>query len=312
MIRPQAEKPALVIGTRGSPLALAQAEETRKRLIAAHPELDDGAIHIRVIRTSGDRIQDRTLAESGGKGLFTKEIEEALAEGSVDLAVHSMKDMPTQLPPGLIMAAYLPREDHRDGLLSLTPTTLDALPVGSVVGTASLRRAAFLLHRRPDLQLVPLRGNVQTRMRKLEEGHVAATFLALAGLKRLGLSPDGLTPLSEEDMLPAVAQGCIGIECREDDARVLALLAPLDDAPTRRRIEAERLFLAMLDGSCRTPIAGLAEILHDGMLRFRGAIARPDGSEMLSIERIGGNGLVLAREAADDLRRRGGAEFFKA
>lgn len=304
-------KPALTIGTRGSPLALAQAQETRQRLLSAHPGLRESDIAIQIIKTTGDRIQDRALAEAGGKGLFTKEIEDALLDGGIDLAVHSMKDMPTQLPAGLAMAAYLPREDVRDVLLATTRTRLADLPRNAVVGTASLRRKAFLLARRPDLQVVTFRGNVQTRLRKLEEGVVAATFLALAGLHRLKLAPEGMCVLEPEDMLPAVAQGAIGIECRADDARVLGFLAALDDPDTRLRVEAERALLQVLDGSCRTPIAALAE-LDGGTLRLRGAIARPDGSDLMEIERRGSSsdGVAMGRDAGAELKSRIGPGFF--
>ncbi|MFC3675653.1 hydroxymethylbilane synthase [Ferrovibrio xuzhouensis] len=309
--KPVPVTPVLTIGTRGSPLALAQAQETRQRLLLAHPALREAEIVVRVIKTTGDRIQDRSLADSGGKGLFTKEIEDALLDGSIDLAVHSMKDMPTKLPEGLTIAAYLPREDVRDVLLALKPTTLAGLPQGATVGTASLRRKAFLLARRPDLSVVTFRGNVQTRLRKLEDGNVAATFLALAGLHRLKIAPPGMQVLSPEEMLPAVAQGAIGIECREDDARVRDFLAPLDDAPTRLRAEAERALLAALDGSCRTPIAALAEI-DNGHMRLRAAIARPDGTELMETERDGaaGEGIALGADAGAELRRRIGPDFF--
>jgi hydroxymethylbilane synthase len=310
MMVPHQGKALLTIGTRGSPLALAQAHETRQRLLSAHADLAEADIAISIIKTSGDRIQDRALSEAGGKGLFTKEIEEGLLDGSVDLAVHSMKDMPTQLPAGLIMAAYLPREDPRDVLLAASPTSFDDLPRGAVVGTSSLRRKAFLLARRPDLEVVNFRGNVQTRLNRLAEGRVAATFLALAGLRRLNILPEGMTVLPPSVMLPAVAQGAIGIECRENDARVLALLKPLDDAPTRRRVEAERSLLAILDGSCRTPIAALAELQDDGSMRLRAAIARPDGSELLETERQGQDGVAMGQDAGDELKRRAGPDFF--
>lgn len=306
------EKPVLSIGTRGSPLALAQAHETRDRLLQAHPALREDQIAIRVIKTTGDQIQDRALAEAGGKGLFTKEIEEALLSGEIDLAVHSMKDMPTALPAGLMMGAYLPREDVRDALLAVQPMSLSDIPQGATVGTASLRRKAFLLARRPDLKVVTFRGNVQTRLRKLEEGVVTATFLAMAGLNRLKIAPPGMRVLQTDEMLPAVAQGCIGIECRENDPRVLDYLKPLDDAATRMRVEAERALLAVLDGSCRTPIAALAEL--DGVgLRLRGAIARPDGTDLIEIERRGNarDGVKLGEDAGAELRSRIGPDFFK-
>lgn len=303
--------PVLTIGTRGSPLALAQAQETRDRLLKAHPGLREAEIAIRIIKTTGDRIQDRPLSEAGGKGLFTKEIEEALLAGEIDLAVHSMKDMPTQLPAGLVMAVYLPREDVRDVLLSVAPMDLADLPQGATVGTSSLRRKAFLLARRPDLNVVNFRGNVQTRIRRLEEGLVAATFLAMAGLNRLKIAPAGMRVLQTDEMLPAVAQGAIGIECRENDTRVMEFLTPLDDAPTRMRVEAERALLAVLDGSCRTPIAALAEL--DGVgLRLRGAIARPDGSELIEMEQHGNarDGVALGQALGEQLKGRMGPGFF--
>ncbi len=304
------ERASIVIGTRGSPLALAQARETRSRLLATISTLADNDVAIQTYKTTGDRIQDRSLADSGGKGLFTKEIEDALLAGEIDLAVHSMKDMPTRLPDGLIMAAYLPREDPRDVLLGARPWTLQTLPQGAVVGTSSLRRKALLLVRRPDLQVIEFRGNVETRLRKLQEGVAAATFLARAGLNRLGITPSGLHILSPEEMLPAVAQGAIGIECRASDTSLLRHLAKLDDVPTRRRVEAERSLLAVLDGSCRTPIAALAEIDATGSLRLRAAIAKPDGSVLLETERQGDDGVAMGADAGAELRARGGADFF--
>ncbi len=254
-----AEFPRLRLGTRGSPLALAQANEVRARLIAAHPELAaEDAVEIVAITTTGDKIQDRTLAEIGGKGLFTKEIEEALLAGRIDAAVHSMKDVPTWLPEGLEISTILPREDPRDALFSTGGQDLAGLPAGSVVGTASLRRQAQVLLARPDLRVVPLRGNVQTRLRKLAEGQVDATLLAMAGLKRLGKSGEVSAVLAPEVMLPAVAQGAIGIEVRGDDASTRDTLAALDDADSAIRVAAERACLAVLDGSCRTPIAAFA------------------------------------------------------
>ena len=273
--------PSLRIGTRGSPLALAQAEETRLRLEQAFPELI-GMIAIEVIHTTGDKIQDRPLAAIGGKGLFTKEIDEAQLEGRVDIAVHSMKDVPTLLPDGLTLGALLPREDVRDVLISSKGRSLADLPEGAVVGSASLRRAAQILRRRPDLSVVPFRGNVQTRLRKLAEGQVDATLLAMAGLNRLGVMPIEAVPLSVEEMLPAVAQGAIGVTCRAGDDRALAFLAALDDESTRCRVTAERAFLAVLDGSCRTPIAGLAML--DGVrLTLSGMILRPDGTQAYDV-----------------------------
>lgn len=297
--------PPLRIGTRGSPLALAQAHQTRDRLMAAHPHLRaPGAIEIVVIKTTGDRILDRTLAEAGGKGLFTKEIEEALAAGAVDLAVHSMKDVPTWLPDGLAVTCLLPREDPRDAFFSRDGTGLDALPAGAVVGTASLRRQAQVLARRPDLRVVPLRGNVQTRLRKLTEGAVDATLLALAGLRRLGLADRATAVLEPEVMLPAVAQGAIGIETRIGDDRVNALLAPLNCARTALCVAAERALLAVLDGSCRTPIAALARLEADGRLRLDGLVASPDGTRVHRTTRTGdpAEAVRLGRDAGAELR----------
>ncbi|MCC7167991.1 MAG: hydroxymethylbilane synthase [Rhodospirillales bacterium] len=275
----------LRIGTRGSPLALAQANETKARLERTHAALA-GAIELVVIKTTGDAVLDRPLAEIGGKGLFTKEIDEALLDGRIDLAVHSMKDVPTVLPQGTVMAAYLEREDPRDAFISLKAKSLADLAPGSVVGSASLRRAAQILNRRPDLKVVSLRGNVQTRLRKLEEGEVDATLLAMAGLKRLGLEHHVTAAIEPEDLLPAVAQGAIGIAARTDDAKVLGYLKPLNHRATEVRVTAERAMLAVLDGSCRTPIAALARI-EGKMLKFNGLIAKPDGSEVLNVYREG-------------------------
>jgi hydroxymethylbilane synthase len=300
---------SLRIGTRGSPLALAQAEETRARLEAAFPDLI-GRIAIEIISTTGDRVQDRPLAEIGGKGLFTKEIDEAQLEGRVDIAVHSMKDVATRLPDGLVLAALLPREDVRDALISTKGRSLAELPHGAVVGSASLRRAAQILRRRPDISVIPFRGNVQTRLRKLAEGQVDATLLAMAGLNRLGTMPPEAVPLSVEEMLPAVAQGAIGITCREDDRRALDFVSALDDGPTRQRVTAERAFLAVLDGSCRTPIAGLADY-DGGRLAFTGMILKPDGSRAYDVV---ASGLVSEPEAlgestAQTLLELAGADF---
>lgn len=302
----------LRIGTRGSPLALAQAAETRRRLREAHPGMGEAELEIVVIRTTGDRIQDRALAEAGGKGLFTKELEEALLDGRIDLAVHSMKDVPTFLPDGLAIVALLEREDVRDALIAPGARTIADLAPGARVGTASLRRQAQLLHRRPDLQVATLRGNVQTRLSRLAEGRVDATLLALAGLKRLGLAAKASAVIPVEEMLPAVAQGAIGLECRDGDARTRSLLAPLSHRETELCVAAERAMLASLDGSCRTPIAGLADILADGSLRLRAEILKPDGSEVLACERLGpaGEGVAMGRDAGAELKRRGGPGFF--
>ncbi len=302
----------LKIGTRGSPLALAQAHETRDRLAAAHGELGAaGAIEIVVIRTSGDRLQSGLLAELGGKGLFTKEIEEALMSDSIDIAVHSMKDVPSRLPDGLDIACVLPREDPRDAFLSAAAPSLAELPDGAVVGTASLRRKAILLNRRPDLKVVPFRGNVNTRLRKLADREVDATLLAVAGLKRLGKADAATEILSPDDMLPAVCQGTICIECRASDDATRRLLEPIHHVPSALRAAAERALLVGLDGSCRTPIAALCEFA-DGGLRFRALIARTDGGGMVETERLGAeaDAEAMGADAADELRRRAGPDYF--
>ena len=306
---PTADAP-LRIGTRGSPLALAQAHETRARLMAAHG-LPEDAFAIVVIKTTGDRILDRPLKEIGGKGLFTREIEDDLLAGRIDLAVHSMKDMPTLQPEGLVIDCHLPREDVRDAFVSLDGRGLGDLPEGAVVGSSSLRRRAQLALRRPDLRLVEFRGNVQTRMRKLGDRVADATFLAMAGLNRLGLAEVPRTAVDPSDMLPAVAQGAIGIERRAADARVAALLDPIHDRDTGLRLACERAFLRALDGSCETPIAGLAELDGD-RLRFRGEILRPDGSDVLSEAGEGAatEGAALGEACARALLERAPAGFF--
>ena len=269
----------LKIGTRGSPLALAQAHETRDRLMAAF-DLPQDAFEIVVIKTTGDRVLDRPLKEIGGKGLFTREIEEDLAAGRIDIAVHSMKDMPTIQPEGLVLDTHLPREDVRDALVTLEGGAFAGLAEGATVGTSSLRRRAQLLWRRPDLRVVEFRGNVQTRLKKLAEGVAEATFLAIAGLNRLAMDEVKRSAIAAEDMLPAVAQGAIGIERRADDTRVADMLAAIHCTETGTRLAAERAYLAALDGSCETPIAGLSE-LDGGTIRLRGEILRPDGSDCL-------------------------------
>ncbi|MFN3077627.1 MAG: hydroxymethylbilane synthase [Alphaproteobacteria bacterium] len=305
-------KAILRIGTRGSPLALAQAHQTRDLLVAAHPELAQaGAIEIVVLKTTGDRVLDRPLAEIGGKGLFTKELDEAMLAGHVDIAVHSMKDVATELPDGIVLPCMLPREDPRDAFLCRKAASLEALPAGAVVGTASLRRGAQVLQRRPDLKVVSLRGNVQTRLRRLDEGAVDATLLALAGLRRLGLEAEATSILSCDVLLPAVAQGAIGIACRSDDDAAHAWLAPLNHPETTGCVSAERTFLRRLDGSCRTPIAALAEFQGQDELWFRGRILRTDGREMLSTERRGPRrqASAMALDAAEELLRRAGPDF---
>ncbi len=304
----------LRIGTRGSPLALAQAFETRTRLMGAF-DLPEDAFEIVVIKTTGDDRslieRDIALKELGGKGLFTKEIEEDMLSGKIDIAVHSMKDMPVDQPDGLLLDCYLPREDVRDAFVSLNHDSLAALPEGAVVGSSSLRRRAQLAARRPDLQVVEFRGNVQTRMKKLGDGVAEATFLAMAGLRRLGMEDVVKSALETSDMLPAVAQGAIGIERRAEDVRMAAMLEAIHDGPTGQRLSAERAFLKGLDGSCQTPIAGLAE-LDGGTIRLRGEILRPDGSEVLTDERTAPveDGAALGAAMAADLRKQAGPGFF--
>ncbi len=300
----------LRLGTRGSPLALTQARMVREALAAAH-SFDPERIEIQAIRTSGDRIQDRPLAEAGGKGLFTKEIEEALAAGAIDLAVHSSKDMPTVLPPGLVLTAFMEREDPRDAFISRKAKSIAELPRGASVGTASLRRQAMMKRKRPDLNIVPLRGNVETRLRRLDEGVADATLLALAGLKRLGLADAATAILDVEEFLPAVGQGAIGIESRESDARTRELLSAINHADTASALACERAFLAVLDGSCRTPIGGHATVAG-GRMRFRGMIVKPDGSEAFEAAREGDvrDAEKLGVDAGAELKRRAGPDFF--
>ena len=305
----------LKIGTRGSPLALAQAYETRVRLAEAF-DLPHEAFEIVVIKTTGDDAaliaKDKPLKELGGKGLFTKEIEEQLLDGSIDIAVHSMKDMPTLQPKGLLLETYLPREDVRDAFVCLKYKSLADVPEGAVMGSSSLRRRAQLAVKRPDLMLAEFRGNVQTRLKKLEEGVADATFLAMAGLTRLGMIGQvPATPVEVTDMLPAVAQGAIGIERRGDDSRVADMLAAIHHEETGQRLAAERAFLAALDGSCETPLAGLAE-LDGNTLRLRGEVLRPDGSEAINDDQSAPleDGPELGREMAAKLLEQAGKGFF--
>ena len=304
----------LRIGTRGSPLARVQAETVRAALAAAHPELcAPDALAIEVIRTTGDRVRDRALSEIGGKGLFTKEIEEALLAGAIDMAVHSMKDMPTWQPDGLAIVCQLEREDPRDALIANGAGSIAALRGGAVVGSTSLRRKAQLLARRPDLEVVLFRGNVDTRLRKLAAGEVDAALLAMAGLKRLGLAGRAnVVALAIDEMLPAVGQGAICVECRADDAATRALLAPLKHASTETAVAAERAFLAELDGSCRTPIAGHAVLDSEYAVVFRGLILRPDGSESHRAERRGpaADAAAMGADAGRALRALAGPGFF--
>ncbi|HJT07027.1 MAG TPA: hydroxymethylbilane synthase, partial [Stellaceae bacterium] len=305
-------RPILRIGTRGSALALAQAAELRQRLAQAHAELAaPDAIETVTIKTTGDRVADRSLAMLGGKGLFTKELEEALIAGSIDCAVHSAKDLPSQLPAGLILACHLPREDPRDAFFSLKAASLAELPAGAVVGTSSPRRHAQVLHARPDLRVVALRGNVDTRLNKLAAGAIDATLLAVAGVKRLGMADRITRIMPAEEILPAVAQGAIGIESRAGDARVRRYLDALDDRATAACVTAERAVMAAIEGSCRTPMAALAELGGDGVLSLRALIIRPDGSECLTVSRRGtvSQAAMLGAAAGEELRRRGGPGF---
>jgi hydroxymethylbilane synthase len=311
MTKSSTETSILRIGTRGSPLALAQAKEVRARLAAvACLELDQ--IEVKVFRTTGDIVQDRPLADAGGKGLFAKEIEEALLARTIDLAVHSAKDLPTFLPAGLAIAGFLPREDARDVFISRKAKTLRELPAGARVGTASPRRQAMVKRLRSDVAVTLLRGNVETRLRKVEDGEVDATILAAAGLKRLGLMSAATAIFDTDELLPAVAQGAIAIETRTDDAKLRILVAMVDHSDTATALAAERAFLAVLDGSCRTPIGGHA-LVSGGRIRFRGMILKPDGSDALEVTREGpcASAAELGADAGRELRDRGGADFFE-
>jgi len=303
----------LRIGTRGSPLALAQAYETREKLIAAFPELSaEGMIEIVVIKTTGDAVLDRALQEIGGKGLFTKEIDEAMLARDIDIAVHSMKDVPTYLPDGIHLPCMLEREDVRDVFISNKAKTVWDLPEGAVVGSASLRRQSQILARRPDLKVITFRGNVQTRMKKLAAGDVDGTLLAAAGLSRLGMQEVITDMMSADDFVPAVGQGAIGITCMEDDERANRMLAALNHADTVVQVTAERAFLAVLDGSCRTPIAAYARLDGD-TLHFHGLVAKPDGSKVHQITRSCPADLAQAesmgRDAGQELKDKIGPDF---
>ena len=303
-------KSPLRIGTRGSPLALAQAYETRERLsIAFGLSLD--SFEIVVIKTTGDKVLNRPLKEIGGKGLFTKEIEEALLQESIDIAVHSMKDMPVQQPDGLILDTFLPREDVRDAFVSRIHKSLADIPQGATVGTSSLRRKAQVMSKRPDLKIVEFRGNVQTRLKKLDDGVAECTFLAVAGLNRLKMEDIITAPISTDEMLPAVAQGAIGIERREKDIKVATMLEAIHNSTTGLLLSAERAFLEALDGSCETPIAGLAEFKNEN-LRFRGEILKTDGSEVYSDEQVVSkeDATLVGIEMAHKLLSQAGNDFF--
>ncbi|GEO85729.1 MULTISPECIES: hydroxymethylbilane synthase [Alphaproteobacteria] len=300
------------IGTRGSPLALAQAYETRDRLMAAHGLTED-MFEVVVLSTQGDRVTDRPLAELGGKGLFTEEIEAQLRSGDLDLAVHSSKDMPTKLPDGLFLSAFLPREDVRDAFIGKTTPKLTELPLGATVGSASLRRQALIRRLRPDLKVITFRGQVDTRLRKLAEGQADGTLLAYAGLRRLGKLDVPTELLDPKDFPPAPAQGAICIETRVDDDRINALLATINDRTTSDAVTCERAFLAALDGSCRTPIAGLA-ICDDDRLSFSGMILTPDGSRHHEINMEGARSEAarIGRAAGEAVRAKAGPDFFSS
>ena len=303
-------QPIIKIGTRGSPLALVQAYEVRGRLMAAHNLPKDG-FEVVVIKTTGDRIQDRPLGEIGGKGLFTKEIEDALLDGSIDIAVHSMKDMPVEQPAGLVLDCYLPREDVRDAFVSLKYASIADLPKGAKRGSSSLRRRAQIMNMRPDIEVVEFRGNVQTRLRKLEEGVADATFLAMAGLNRLGNADVAQTAIEVDEILPAIAQGAIGIEWRVDNSKMQMMLSVIADKDTALRLAAERALLKALDGSCQTPIGGLATLDGD-VLTLRGQILRTDGSDHVMDEIIGPatDGPALGRKLAATLLEKSDGNFF--
>ena len=303
-------KSPLRIGTRGSPLALAQAYETRERLSIAFG-LSRDSFEIVVIKTTGDKVLNRPLKEIGGKGLFTKEIEEALLQESIDIAVHSMKDMPVQQPDGLILDTFLPREDVRDAFVSRIHKSLADIPQGATVGTSSLRRKAQLMSKRPDLKIVEFRGNVQTRLKKLDDGVAECTFLAVAGLNRLNMEDIITAPISTDEMLPAVAQGAIGIERREKDIKIATMLEAIHNSTTGLLLSAERAFLEALDGSCETPIAGLAEFKNEN-LRFRGEILKTDGSEVYSDEQVvvKEDATLVGIEMAHKLLSQAGNDFF--
>lgn len=312
---PSAAQP-LKIGTRGSPLALAQAHETRARLMVAH-DLPEDAFEICVIKTTGD---DRSLIDAdialktiGNKGLFTKEIEEAMLAGRIDIAVHSTKDMPVEQPDGLVLDVFLPREDERDAFVSIKYKSIAELPEGAIVGTSSLRRRAQLMVKRPDLTIVEFRGNVQTRLKKLAAGVADATFLAMAGLNRMGMDEVPKAAIAVEDMLPAIAQGTISIERRADDLRAKHMLAAIHDVDAGHRMAAERSFLAALDGSCETPIGGLSVIDGD-QIWLRGEILKPDGSQVFTGERRGAlnEGVAMGMELAQELLDQAGPDFFEA
>lgn len=314
IVRAELEEPIIRIGTRGSPLALAQAYMTRDLFAKNFPELaEEGALEITIIKTTGDKVLDKPLADIGGKGLFTRELDDALLDGRVNIAVHSMKDVPTYLPEGTILPCMLPREDVRDAFICLKYDSLSDLPPGALVGTASLRRQSQLLWKYPELKCVNFRGNVQSRIRKLKEEIVDCTLLALAGLKRMDLTEYTTKILDFEDMLPAVAQGAIGIACRTNDDKMQEYLSKLNHEETRLAVECERNFLRSLDGSCRTPIAANARMVK-GRLVFDGLIASLDGKEILRTSRDSAwnatDVLAAGTDAGDELKAKAPTDFF--
>lgn len=321
-MRPHGRPLPLRVGTRGSPLALWQTRDFLRRISGFCPVLRAAqAFEEHAITTSGDRIQDRRLADLGGKGLFAKEIHEALLDGRVDFAVHSLKDLETELPPGIVLACTLRREDARDALIlgpgCRAPDPADpwgAIPSGAVVGTSSVRRQAQILHARPDLKVATIRGNVQTRLAKVREGGGGydASLLALAGLRRLGLEAEAALVLDAEAMVPAAGQGIVGVTVRADDIELRELLAAIEDPEARAVSTAERALLAALDGSCRTPIGGHARLLPDGRLHLTGLVARPDGSFLLKRSLTGtvAEAERLGRALGESLRRDSPADIF--
>jgi hydroxymethylbilane synthase len=301
----------LKIGTRASQLAMAQAHESRARLMKAH-DLPESAFEIVPITTTGDRIQNRPLSEAGGKGLFTKELEEALYDRRIDIAVHSSKDMPTVLPDGLELSTFLPREDARDAFIGKTAKTIADLPKGAKLGSSSLRRQALIRRIRPDLDVVLFRGNVQTRLRKLDEGVAEGTILALAGLRRLGMDHIASDVMALDAFPPAPGQGAISIENRIGDDVVARMLQPIHHVETGQALACERAFLASLDGSCRTPIAGYATV-SGGRLTFKGLIITPDGTlwHEISAEGEAEDAAAIGRQAGTDIRAKAGSQFFE-
>jgi hydroxymethylbilane synthase len=293
---------------------MAQAYETEKLLKSAHPDLaGEGAMEIVEINTTGDIVQDRALSEVGGKGLFSKEIDAAMMDGRIDIAVHSMKDLETWMPDGISLVSVLEREDPRDALITDKAGSFADLPAGSLIGTSSLRRQAQILSRRPDLKVGLFRGNVQTRLRKLSDGEADATLLAVAGLNRLDKTDVIAEILEPDDLLPAVAQGAIGITCRTDDQRSCDYVRAINHNETMVRVTCERAMLEALDGSCRTPVGGLAEFTEDGILVLRGLVAKADGSEVYETSRKGlaADAVAMGKDAGDELKGRAGPDIFK-